>query len=175
MMDQRGAKLLAFADILPRAREPEQDLVWETARNLTGALVLGREQLSAVATAARGQLRRGIGTLVDAGGDVAAFIDPARWLGGVYDTLGLATRGTLEQLDDRIDRVELRIDEVARLRAREELLLLQQRIGELEELLSQAKPAAEQQTRNAMADLLGRLAQLETRIDAMPWHKLEAY
>ncbi len=173
-MEQRGAKLLAFADILPRASDPEHDLVWEVARNLTSALVQGRGRLTLVADAARGRLREGVGMLIDAGGDVAAYVDPARWLEGIFDTLGIATRDTIDQLDDRIDRVELRIDDVARQRAREELMLLQQRLGELEELLSQARPVAEEQTRSAMSELLGRLAHLETRIDAMPWHKLEA-
>jgi BMFP domain-containing protein YqiC len=88
--------------------------------------------------------------------------------------LGIASVNDVKELDDRIDRVETEIDHVARQRAREELLLLQQRIAELEEVLANLRPGERENTRDAMGALLGRLSELETRIDAMPWRKFEA-
>jgi BMFP domain-containing protein YqiC len=112
--------------------------------------------------------------MTDLGDDLLSYLDPSTWLQDVYRALGIASLHDVKNLDDRIDRVETEIDHVARQRAREELLLLQQRIAELEEVLANLRPGERENTRDAMGALLGRLSELETRIDAMPWRKFEA-
>jgi hypothetical protein len=84
--------------------------------------------------------------------------------------LGIAPVSAMAALDERIDYVEIKVEEVARKRAREELLLLQQRIGELEHVLSQV---GDGERHAAMGGLLLRLAELESRIDALPWGHLD--
>ena len=75
----------------------------------------------------------------------------------------------MADLDERIDYVEIKVEEVARKRAREELLLLQQRIGELENVLTQG---GDSERHAAMGGLLLRLSELESRIDSIPWAHL---
>jgi hypothetical protein len=149
-------------------------LVHGFARNLTSVLESARDQAADAATVVKRRSLRALGVVADVGDDVFAFLDPASWLQDVYRSLGIASTIDLGELDDRIDRVELEIDHVARQRAREELMLLQERIGELEIVLSQLRRSESSQTRDAMGALLGRLSELETRIDAMPWRKFES-
>jgi hypothetical protein len=85
----------------------------------------------------------------------------------LYSLLGIASASALADLDERIDYVEIKVEEVARKRAREELLLLQQRITELETVLSHVSGDGERNA--AMGALLTRLGELESRIDALPW------
>ena len=121
--------------------------------------------LSSVATSTA---ERALGELRDLGDDIVAYLDPGPWLEELYATLGIASTGALGELDERIDEIELKVEDVARRRAREELLLLQERIAALEDLLATqgvdvAQPAVER--------LLDRLGQLEARIDALPWRR----
>jgi len=149
-------------------------LVSGVARGVTAALEAARDQTLETVGIVRRRGLRALGVISDLGDDFVSYVDPSTWLQDVYHSLGIASTGDVQELDDRIDRVETEIDHVARQRAREELLLLQQRIGELEDVLSGLHPRENGQTRDAMGALLGRLSELETRIDAMPWRKFEA-
>ncbi len=161
--------------IAARARSITRALLTSgLARTVTSTLEAVRDQVEATAGLLGRRGARAVGTLGDIGDDVLAFFDPATRLQDFYRGLGIASTEDVENLDDRIDRVELEIDHVARQRAREELLLLQQRIAELELILGNLKPGESAPTRDAMGALLGRLSELETRIDAMPWRKFEA-
>jgi BMFP domain-containing protein YqiC len=149
-------------------------LVSGLARSVTAILESARDQTLGTAEVARKRGFRALGAVTDLGEDILAYLDPSTWLQDVYRGLGIASVNDVKELDDRIDRVETEIDHVARQRAREELLLLQQRIAELEEVLANLRPGERENTRDAMGALLGRLSELETRIDAMPWRKFEA-
>lgn len=149
-------------------------LVSGLARGVTAALESAREQTLGTAGLLRKRGFRAIGAMADLGDDALAYFDPSTWLQDIYRALGIASLNDVKELDDRIDRVEGEIDHVARQRAREELLLLQQRITELESILANLRPSERENTRDAMGALLGRLSELETRIDAMPWRKFEA-
>jgi hypothetical protein len=166
---QRDEQIGSRARLLARAV-----LVSGMARTVTSTLEAVRDQVEEAADTLARRGSRAMGALGDAGGDLVAFFDPATRLQDFYRALGIASTEDVANLDDRIDRVELEIDHVARQRAREELLLLQQRIAELEIILSNLKPGESAPTRDAMGALLGRLSELETRIDAMPWRKFEA-
>ena len=166
---QRDEQIASRARSLARAV-----LVSGIARTVTSTLESIRDQVEETADILGRRGSRAMGALGDAGGDLLAFFDPATRLQDFYRALGIASTEDVANLDDRIDRVELEIDHVARQRAREELLLLQQRIAELEMLLANLKPGEAAPTRDAMGALLGRLSELETRIDAMPWRKFEA-
>ena len=155
--------------------EPDDNgLVTGLARNVTWALEKTRSQLLtglsySVRTAARVS-----GGVLDRTDDVLAYMDPGVWLEDIYEAAGIASRERLDRLDDRIDRVELKLEDVARQRAREELMLLKQRVGELEVVLSNVHPSARAETREAMGALLSRLSELESRIDSMPDRRIEA-
>ncbi len=145
-------------------------LLSESARRLTDALVGARRLGSRLLGRAQRDLARALGELRDVGEDVASLLDPGPWLEQLYAALGIASTGALEELDERIDDLEIKIDDVARRRAREELLLLQERIVALEELLSSRGVEAAHQS---LARLLERLGELERRIDALPWQGIE--
>lgn len=149
-------------------------LVSALARSVTAALEVARDQTLGTAAVMRRQGLRAVGAMTDFTDDLRAYLDPSIWMHDVYRSLGIASVNDVKELDDRIDRVETEIDHVARQRAREELLLLQQRIAELENVLANLRPSEREHTRDAMGALLGRLSELETRIDAMPWRKFEA-
>lgn len=166
---QRDEQIAARARSLARAV-----LVSGLARTVTSTLEVVRDQVEQTASVLGRRGSRAMGALGDIGDDILAFFDPATRLQDFYRALGIASTEDIETLDDRIDRVELEIDHVARQRAREELLLLQQRIAELEIVLGSLKPGESAPTRDAMGALLGRLSELETRIDAMPWRRFEA-
>jgi BMFP domain-containing protein YqiC len=166
---QRDDQIAARARSLARAV-----LVSGIARSVTSTMEAVRDRVERTAGLVGRRGSRAIGALGDLGEDVVAFFDPATRLQDFYRSIGIASTDDIENLDDRIDRVELEIDHVARQRAREELLLLQQRIAELEMVLGNLKPGESAPTRDAMGALLGRLSELETRIDAMPWRKFEA-
>jgi len=162
-------------DIAARARSFARTvLVSGLARGVTAALESARDQTLGTAGLLRKRGLRAIGVMTDLSDDVLAFFDPSTWLQDVYRAMGIASLDDVKGLDDRIDRVEVEIDHVARQRAREELLLVQQRIAELESILADLRPGEREHTRDAMGALLGRLSELETRIDAMPWRKFEA-
>ena len=166
---QRDEQIAARARSLARAV-----LVSGLAKTVTSTLESVRDQVERTAAVLGRRSSRAVGALGDIGDDLLAFFDPATRLQDFYRSLGIASTEDIENLDDRIDRVETEIDHVARQRAREELLLLQQRIAELEMVLGNLKPGESAPTRDAMGALLGRLSELETRIDAMPWRKFEA-
>lgn len=166
---QRDEQIATRARSLARAV-----LVSGLAKTVTSTLETVRDQVERTAAIVGRRSSRAVGALGDIGDDLLAFFDPATRLQDFYRSLGIASTEDIENLDDRIDRVETEIDHVARQRAREELLLLQQRIAELEMVLGNLKPGESAPTRDAMGALLGRLSQLETRIDAMPWRKFEA-
>ncbi len=152
----------------PLPDEEESGLLSSVARRVTGALVGTRSLASRWAGRATSTAERALGELRDLGDDIVAYLDPGPWLEELYATLGIASTGALGELDERIDEIELKVEDVARRRAREELLLLQERIAALEDLLATqgvdvAQPAVER--------LLDRLGQLEARIDALPWRR----
>jgi len=140
-------------------------LVWGVARRVTNVLSFGRSTLISTASEIGTQAGRLLGTLRDTGEDVIAYVNPSAWLEELYSLLGIASSDSIVEMDERMDGVELKLDDVARQRAREELLLLQQRIGELEALLSGLNQG---EARSAMETVLGRLAELEARIDSLP-------
>ncbi|RMF20169.1 MAG: hypothetical protein D6760_12210 [Deltaproteobacteria bacterium] len=148
--------------------EEESGLLSTVARRVTGALVGTRSFASRLTGRATATAARAFGELRDVGDDILAYLDPGPWLEELYAALGIASTEALGELDERIDEIELKVDDVARRRAREELLLLQERITALEDLLATqgaevAQPAVER--------LLERLGQLEERIDALPWRR----
>jgi hypothetical protein len=148
-------------------------LGWSAARNVTATLQTARSVLERTTEVAGDRVASVSGRLSDVGDDVRAYLDPAVWAEDLYSRLGIATTVRVEEIDDRIDRVEIEMDHVARQRAREELLLLQQRIGELERILRGLRREETDRTRDTVGSLLGKLSELETRIDAMPWKRFD--
>jgi hypothetical protein len=141
-------------------------LLRSLARGLTSTLMTGREQVGAMLEDASRAAGGAVDQLRDAGDDMLARINPAPLVEDLYALLGIASASAMADLDERIDYVELKVEEVARKRAREELMLLQQRISELESVIAQVGDNDRHQT---MHTLLLRLAELESRIDALPW------
>lgn len=156
-----------------RSAEGLGELGWSAARNVTATLQTARQVFERTIEVAGDGVATVSGRLSDVGEDVRAYLDPSLWAEDLYARLGIATTGRVDEVDDRIDRVEIEMDHVARKRAREELLLLQQRIGELERILRGMRREETDRTRDAMGSLLGRLSELETRIDAMPWRRFD--
>ena len=142
-----------------------EGLVSIAARNFTTLLSFGRETVVTAVEEATDQAGRLVGAVRDAGGDLADYVDPGPWLEELYALLGIASSETVTDMDERVDEVVLKVDDVARQRAREELMLLQQRIGELETVLGELNKT---QARTVMSNVLGRLSQLESRIDMLP-------
>jgi hypothetical protein len=145
--------------------EADGGLVWELARSVTSALEVGRGTVVAAFAQATEGASRVVGGLMDAGDDLASYVDPGLWLEDLYALLGIASTSSVAELEERLDEMSVKVEESARSRAREELFLLQQRIAELESLIVGIGNA---QTREAVGKLLGRLSELETRIDALP-------
>jgi BMFP domain-containing protein YqiC len=140
-------------------------LVSSAARNLTTLLSFGRKTAATAVEEATGRAGRLLGAVRDVGGDLASYADPGPWLEELYALLGIASSETVTDMDERVDEVIMKVDDVARQRAREELMLLQQRIGELEMVLDDLNKT---QARTVMSNVLGRLSQLEARIDMLP-------
>ncbi len=153
-----------------KAAQLGADLLRSLAKEMTTVLEAGREQLGEVAESASERAKRLLDTLKERSEDALAYLDPNPWLEDVYATLGIASVAAVSDLDERIDYVELRVEEVARQRAREELMLLQQRIAELESVLSEITDADREA---ALGGLLTRLAELEERIESIPWRQIE--
>jgi hypothetical protein len=140
------------------------------ARDLTTALEGARDQLTSYADDAARRTNESLELIKETGEDALAYLNPGPWLEDVYALMGIASASAMADLDERIDYVEIKVEEVARKRAREELLLLQQRIGELEHVRA---PIGAGQRHEVMGGLLLRLAELESRIDSLPWGHLE--
>jgi len=136
------------------------------AHGLTETLIAGRKQLASSADDAVRTARDSFDQFREISDDLLARVNPGPLVEDLYAFLGVASASALADLDERIDYVELKVEEVARKRAREELLLLQQRISELETILSHV---GEGERNEAMGALLARLGELESRIDALPW------
>jgi hypothetical protein len=143
----------------------ERGAAWmrSLAKDLTTTLEDARDQLTSYADDANRRATDALERMKEAGEDAIAYLNPGPWLEDVYALLGIASASAMADLDERIDYVEIKVEEVARKRAREELLLLQQRIGELENVLSQI---GDGQRPEVMGGLLLRLAELESRIDS---------
>jgi len=171
MEKNRDAQSAEVRDALLQRDVTGESLVWSVAKNVTGALEFGRSTVTSATAEVGTQARRLVGTLRDVGGDVLAYVNPSAWLEDLYSALGIASAGSIDEIDERMDGVELKLDDVARQRAREELLLLQQRIGELESLLAGLNQS---EARSAMERVLGRLSELEARIDSLPLRRSEA-
>jgi len=141
----------------------EQALVTELARALTGLMTAGRGGLSGIVDT----LARMVAIVAERGGDLAERLQIAAIADEIYSTLGIASTAALVELDERVDDVELKMDDVARQRTREELMLLHQRLGELEAVIrtrdEDYDPAVD------LGGLMGRLSELEGRIDKIPW------
>jgi len=136
------------------------------AHGLTETLVAGRKQIASSVDDASRITRESLDQFREVSEDLLARMSPGPLVEDLYAFLGIASASALADLDERVDYVELKVDEVARKRAREELLLLQQRITELETILSHV---GEGERNEAMGALLNRLGELESRIDALPW------
>jgi len=149
-----------------RTAERGESALRAIARGLTETLMTSRKQLVSVLDDADRAARDTLDQLRDMGEDMLARMNPGPLVEDFYAFLGIASATALADLDERIDYVELKVEEVARKRAREELLLLQQRISELETILSHVGDADRNE---AMGSLLVRLGELESRIDALPW------
>jgi hypothetical protein len=137
---------------------------------LTSTLVNGRERISTSLEDATRAANEALEHAWEAGEDAVARINPAQAVEDLYAFLGIASASAVADLDERIDYVELKVEEVARKRAREELLLLQQRISELEQVLAHV---GDSQRQEPMSGLLSRLSELEARIDSLPWTRFE--
>jgi hypothetical protein len=146
-----------------KADQHEDALGSDIARALTGLLTAGRGGVSGLwdAGARLGAI------LAERGSDLVEQMRIAPLLDDLYAALGIASTAALVELDERVDNVELKMDDVARQRTREELMLLHQRLGELESVM---------QTRDGDYDpsidlggLMGQLSELEARIDHIPW------
>jgi hypothetical protein len=153
-------------------RTAERGAAWirALAREVTSVLEAGRGQLASTVEETAQRANQLAEQLKESGEDALAYLDPSPWLEDLYAFLGIASAAAMADLDERIDYVELKVEDVARKRAREELLLLQQRIGELENVLSQVGDA---DRHAAMGGLLIRLSELESRIDSLPWSHLQ--
>lgn len=142
-----------------------EGLITSTARNLATILSFGRKTIATAVEGATDQAGRLVGSVRDIGGDLVGYVDPTPWLEELYALLGIASSDSVTDMDERVDEVVMKVDDVARRRAREELMLLQQRIGELETVLDELNKT---QARTVMSNVLGRLSQLEARIDTLP-------
>jgi len=146
-----------------------QRLVWRFAREVTSWLEQGRRRVEEVAEDAAGRTRRVFGRLRDVADDAATYADVTPWLEGFYASVGIASSTSLAELDEKLDDLEVRIEQLARQRARGELLLLQTRIAELESIMASV---TRQETREAVFELVDKLGDLEARIDALPWRTI---
>jgi hypothetical protein len=165
MEEQREGETPIFSMRVKPAKvdEHEDALGSDIARALTGILTAGRGGAGGLVDAGT---RLGA-ILAERGGDLFAQMKITTLLDELYAALGIASTAALVELDERVDDVELKLDDVARQRTREELMLLHQRLGELESVI---------RTRDGNYDpsvdlggLMGQLAELEARIDNMPW------
>ena len=143
--------------------ERQQVLGSDIARALTGLLTASRGGAGSFLDAGA----RLLATVAERGGDLVEQLRVQTILEDIYALLGIASAGAVVELDERVDDVELKMDDVARQRTREELMLLHQRLGELEAVMRSQDdgydPAVD------LGGLLGRLTELEARIDKIPW------
>ena len=153
-----------------KAAERGGEVIRALGEVLTSTLITGRKRIAASVEDASRSANEALEQAWEAGEDVVARFNPAQVVEDLYAFLGIASASVVADLDERIDYVELKVEEVARKRAREELLLLQQRITELEQVLAHV---GESQGREPMTGLLSRLSELEARIDALPWTRFE--
>jgi len=107
--------------------------------------------------------------LAEVGGDMVLPRGSA-WAEWLFSSLGIASVGSLQELDERIEDVECKVDEVGRGQAARELLLLRQRVGELESVISDVDDG---KGRDAIHLLVDRLGELESRIDTLPWPTID--
>lgn len=134
------------------------------ARDLTSAIENGRRGLSSVTHEVRTGATRVAGYLAEVGGDMILPRGSA-WGERIFSSLGIASVGSLHELDERIEDVEYKIDEVGRGQAARELWLLRQRVGELELVISDVD---DRESQDAIHLLVDRLGELESRIDTLP-------
>jgi hypothetical protein len=109
------------------------------------------------------------GYLAEVGGDMILPRGSA-WGERLFSSLGIASVGSLQELDERIEDVEYKIDEVGRGQVARELLLLRQRVGELESVISDSD---DHKGQDAIHLLVDRLGELESRIDTLPWPTID--
>lgn len=109
------------------------------------------------------------GYLAELGGDMILPRGSA-WGERIFSSLGIASVGSLHELDERIEDVEYKIDEVGRGQAARELWLLRQRVGELESVISDVD---DREGQDAIHLLVDRLGELESRIDTLPWPTID--
>jgi hypothetical protein len=141
----------------------ESVLVSDLARAVTGMLKASRGGVGEMMSAAQ----RILDVLMERGADWLDTLQVSSIVEDLYAMLGIASTGALFELDERVDDVEMKMDSVARQRTREELMLLQQRLGELE-IVVRARHGEHPETVE-LDTLLGRLNNLEARIDRLPW------
>jgi hypothetical protein len=139
------------------------------ARDLTSAIENSRRGLSSVTHEVRTGATRVAGYLAEVGGDMILPRGSA-WGERIFSSLGIASVGSLQELDERIVDVEYKIDEVGRGQVARELLLLRQRVGELESVISDSD---DRKGQDAIHLLVDRLGELESRIDTLPWPTID--
>lgn len=165
MDEQRVGKAPVFSMRAKPAKVDarEEALGSDVARALTGLLTAGRGGLTGLVGAGA---RLGA-ILAERGGDLIAQLQIAALLDDLYAALGIASTAALVELDERVDDVELKLDDVARQRTREELMLLHQRLGELESVIEARD--GDYDPSIDLGGLMGQLSELEARIDHIPW------
>lgn len=165
MNERRDGETPVFSmRVKPAEAEPhEAALGSDIARALTGFLSAGRGGFEGVlgAGARLGEI------LAERGGDLMEQLRVSALLDELYAALGIASTAALVELDERVDDVELKMDDVARQRTREELMLLHQRLGELESVIGSRDDGYDPSI--DLGGLMGQLNELEARIDHIPW------
>jgi len=142
--------------------EHEEALGSDIARALTGFMTAGRGGIGGLI-----DVGTRLGAIVaERGGDLAAQLSVATFVDDLYALLGIASTRALVELDERVDDVELKMDHVARQRTREELMLLHQRLGELEAAVRSRGIANDPVI--DLGGVMGRLNEIESRIDEIP-------
>ncbi len=143
-----------------------EPLVWDLARRVTSNLESAREFVGDAMASGAKRAGRLLGSLRDGTEDLAGYFSPAPWLEDVYASMGIASTGALADFDQRFDDIETMIETLARERARQELILLQARVGELEQAM---RALSQHEARGAVYELADKLGSLEARIDAIDW------
>ncbi len=153
-----------WSEVSDQGQQVSETLAWDYARKLTSKLESGRRTLGGLLSVVGNRAYRLSGELADVADDIRYKLDPAPWIEEVYIFLGVASLGQLAELDERLDDLEVRIDRISRERGQGELVLLQSRIIELEQVLASVGDA---ETRKAVFELVDKLGSLETRIDSI--------
>ena len=102
MVSNRDVEPVTFSEE-PSSAQREGSLVWSVARNVTTVLEFGRTAVTTavdeVGTGVAQRLKWLLGSLADAGGDLAEYVDPGAWLEDLYAVLGIASSGSIVSME----------------------------------------------------------------------------